>query len=152
MNCSANVADDLASVLFTLEEGSLSTAAVTALITGEVARWALSRGWSVRSEARVRLPADSLPRAVRERTGFIDLIVGRGGGQPDLAIEIDSTDKEWSLAKLRHAAEAGMQAIWIRWGDEAWAGMHEDVDVIQLPARRRSASRARRTSQLTIWA
>ena len=26
-----------------------------------------------------------------------------------------------------------MRAIWVRWGDEEWAGVYDDVDVIQLP-------------------
>lgn len=134
--------DDLAAVLFALDEGGLSTAAVTARITRVVTDWALTKGWSVRREARV---------IVDDRLGFVDLVVGRAGLAPDLAIEIDSTDKSWSVHKLRHAAAAGMRAVWIRWGDEEWAGVYHDVDVIQLPARRRSAPRPRHIGQLTLW-
>jgi hypothetical protein len=85
------------------------------------------------------------------RLGFVDVIVKRGSRQPDLAIEIDSTHKPWSVDKLRHAVAAGMEGIWIRWGDDEWAGAFDDVDVIQLPVARRSRSRARQLSQLELW-
>ena len=142
MNGPDDAVDDLAAVLFALDEGALSTAAVTARITSIVTDWALAKGWTVRREARV---------SVDDRPGFVDVVVGRGASGPHLAIEIDSTDKAWSVEKLRHAAAAGMHAIWIRWGDEEWAGTHADIDVIQLPARRQSASRTRPSSQLTLW-
>ena len=121
---------------------------MTALITRSIVEWAQSQGWSVRTEARVH-PA---PVASADSTiGFLDVVVRRGGGQPDLAIEIDSTDKPWSVIKLRHAAAGGMYAIWVRWGDEAWAGIHDDIDVIQLQTLRRPAARRRSNSQLTVW-
>ena len=148
MSRSDDSIDDLAAVLFALDEGGLSTAAFTARITRTVTDWALARGWTVRREARVGVPDRSEFDA---RLGFVDVIVRRGGHEPDLAIEIDSTNKPWSLAKLRHAVGAGMHAVWIRWGDEEWAGAHNDVDVIQLPARRRTATRPRSTGQLTLW-
>jgi hypothetical protein len=147
MSSSRTVIDELASVLFALDEGSRSTSAVTALITREIARWALAKGWSVQAEARVGVESGSGSSA---RPGFIDVIVRRGGLERDLAIEIDSTDKPWSLAKLRHAAHTGMHAVWIRWGDDVFAGAYDDVDVIQLPVRRRSSPRSR-SSQLTLW-
>jgi hypothetical protein len=83
--------------------------------------------------------------------GYIDLVIRRARPDPDLAIEIDSADKQWSLTKLRYAASAGMHPIWVRWGDEEWAGYYDDVDVIQLPETRRGASRLVGTAQLTFW-
>jgi len=80
----------------------------------------------------------------------MDVIVRRGTGQPDLAIEIDSADKPWSVVKLQHAAAAGMEAIWVRWGDDRWAGVYDEVDVIQLPLIRRPARRHSR-AQVAIW-
>jgi hypothetical protein len=140
--------DDLAGTLFGLDLEGLSTGATTAAITHAILRWALARGWPVRTEARVgpRLGSTTDPRR-----GYIDAIVRRGGGRPDLAIEIDSTDKHWSLVKLHHAAEAGMDALWIRWGDDDWAGAYDGVDVIQLPALRRQARRAREASVIRLW-
>jgi hypothetical protein len=135
------VADELANVLFDLDEASLTTRAMTARITRTVVEWALANGWAPRTEARVDA----------EQLGFVDVIVRTQDGAPDLAIEIDSTDKPWSVAKLRHAVAAGMDAIWVRWGDEAWAGVYDEVDVIQLPALRRSARRHEQHDQLTFW-
>ena len=140
--------DDLASVLFGLETSTLTTSAVTARITRAVVEWAAARGWAVRGEARVGVAASEGESA---QLGFVDVIVHRGPAQPDLAIEIDSTHKPWSVVKLRHAIAAGMHAIWIRWGDDAWAGAFEDVDVIQLPVARRHASRAGKELQLSLW-
>jgi hypothetical protein len=85
------------------------------------------------------------------RLGYVDVVVQRGPALPDLAIEIDSTPKPWSVDKLRHAVAAGMHAIWIRWGDDEWAGTFDDVDVIQLPLARRAASRERVGGQLLLW-
>lgn len=136
--------DDLARALFRLETSTLTTSAVTARITRVVVDWAAARGWATRTEARVGVGEET-------RLGFVDVIVLRGRTAPDMAIEIDSTDKPWSVDKLRHAAAAGMYPIWIRWGDDEWAGTFDDVDVIQLPLRRRVQSRAAIGEQAVLW-
>ncbi len=140
--------DELAEMLFGLELEGLSTRATTTEITRAIIRWSLARGWPVRTEARVGLLARS---AADPRLGYIDAIVRRGNGQPDLAIEIDSTDKQWSVDKLLHAAVAGMDAVWVRWGDDIWAGSYEGVHVIQLPARRRHERGAAAGREITLW-
>lgn len=140
--------DDLAGVLFGLDTSTLTTGAVTARITRAILEWAAERGWAARGEARVGVAPQVGERA---QLGFVDVIVRRSPAEPDLAIEIDSTDKQWSVTKLRHAAAAGMHAIWIRWGDDAWAGAYEDIDVIQLPVARRPASRATAERQMSLW-
>ena len=139
--------DELATRLFRLDLQSLATREVTARITGEIVAWAMGRGWSPRTEARV-LAGDVAERA--SRLGYLDVVVRRGPGQTDLAIEIDSFHKPWSLDKLRHAAAGGMDGIWIRWGDDEWAGVYEDVDVIQLYTYRVTASRSTRVGQLEL--
>ncbi len=138
--------DELARRLFALRAGPRSTSAITAHITREIIRWSLERSWTPRTEARVK----AFDGASAERLGFVDVIVRRERPLPDLAIEIDSTDKLWSVAKLRHAAAAGMRAIWIRWGDDEWAGVHDDIDVIQLPLWRRVRQGSRHT-QPGFW-
>ncbi|HUR15644.1 MAG TPA: hypothetical protein VMZ33_00030 [Candidatus Limnocylindrales bacterium] len=141
------VVDELATVLFALDTGRRSTAGVTSQITAEIVRWAVTRGWSARTEARVHAPdADHGD----QRLGFLDVIVRRGNLLPDLAIEIDSTDKPWSVTKLRHAAQAGMVAIWVRWGDDDWAGIFDEIDVIQLPLIRRTGHRGT-SNQPCFW-
>ena len=143
---SAKVSDELATVLFALDTASLTTSAVTARITRTIVAWAVAHGWSVRNEARVDVAA----RTGRQR-GYMDIVIRRDGQAQDIAIEIDSAAKPWSLDKLRHAASAGMHAIWIRWGDEIWAGAYDDVDVIQLPQTRKPGSRAGTNLQQPLW-
>ncbi|HYI22520.1 MAG TPA: hypothetical protein VEX62_07775 [Candidatus Limnocylindrales bacterium] len=142
------VADELAAYLFELDPRSLTTGATTTHITRAVLAWAVEKGWLARTEARVVAP-NGMDGA--SAIGFVDVVIRRGHSLADVVIEIDSTDKQWSLAKLRHAAAAGMHAIWIRWGEETWAGAYEDVDVIQLPVARRAAPRAGTLGQLTLW-
>ncbi len=143
-----DVVDDLATVLFTLADVPLTTGQMTARITTAIVQWAVQRGWSARTEARVRAMSEA---RLDPALGFMDVVVRRGGSEPDLAIEIDSADKPWSVDKLRHAAAGGMRAIWIRWGDDAWAGIYDDVDVIQLPILRRPQTRRRPDAQLSLW-
>ena len=142
------VVDDLATSLFALEPGARSTAAMTRRITRAIVDWALARGWYPRTEARVDV---AIAGMVQAPLGFVDVIVRRSGDQPDLAIEIDSTDKPWSVAKLRHAAAAGMLAIWVRWGDDEWAGIYDDVDVIQLRHSRHAYKPVSGDPQVSLW-
>ncbi len=142
------IADELAAYLFGLDPRPLTTGATTTHITRAVLGWAVDKGWLARTEARVVAPNEM---GGASAIGFVDVVIRRGGSLADVVIEIDSTDKQWSLAKLRHAAAAGMYAIWIRWGEETWAGAYDDVDVIQLPVSRRTAPRAGSVGQLTLW-
>ena len=135
----------LASELFRVEFERLSTARMTKAITRVIVRWARAQAWIVRTEARVEVGGTK-----PGQLGFVDVLVSRGGGAHDVAIEIDSTDKPWSVVKLQHAAEAGMHAVWIRWGDDEWAGIYDDVDVIQLRLPRRTRIRPV-DQQLTMW-
>ena len=140
--------DELATRLFDLTLGSrLSTAAVTREITRAIVRWARDSGCMVRTEARVEVGGSG-----ERQLGFVDVLVCRGGLQPDVAIEIDSTDKPWSVVKLQHAVRAGMHAIWVRWGDDEWAGIYDGVDVIQLRLQRHVEHRAGvPASQMALW-
>jgi hypothetical protein len=140
--------DSLARLLFEIDTGRLSTAAVTAAITRAIVGWAHGQGWHARTEARVEVPT-AHGNASRQ-LGFVDVLVSRGPPHQHVAIEIDSTDKPWSVAKLQHVAAAGMHAIWVRWGDDEWAGVYDDIDVIQLRLIRR-AQHAPRDNQATLW-
>lgn len=138
-------ANNLATALFALEPRSASTSQMTRFITDAVINWAIANGWTPRVEARV----EALTTLGSPRLGYLDVIVRRAG-LPDLAIEIDSGDKPWSVDKLQHAAAAGMHAIWIRWGDEQWAGLYDNVDVIQLWLTRRPQHKGS-ADQIAIW-
>ena len=140
--------DEVATLLFRLDAGSLTTSFVTARITQAIAEWALSRGWWVGTEARVDVRGS---HAGASRPGYIDVVIRRAGLARDVAIEIDSADKPWSVAKLRHAAAAGMHAIWIRWGDDEWAGIYDGIHVIQLRIARLAGRRPGHQGQLALW-
>src|SRR5689334_2534870 len=122
MERDAEFTDLLATELFALDLGQLTTAVVTATITRAIVRMARARGWQARTEARVEVPL-SYTRGFAEQLGFVDVLISRGRPFRDVAIEIDSTDKAWSAVKLQHVAAAGMHAIWVRWGDDFWAGV-----------------------------
>jgi len=143
----ADFTDELATHLFAVDLRDLSTSAVTRAITCAIVRLGHDRGWQVRTEARVEV---QLAVGAAEQLGFVDVLISRGGESPHVAIEIDSTDKAWSVVKLQHAAAAGMHAVWVRWGDDAWAGVYDDIDVIQIPTLRKAETRPAR-SQLTVW-
>jgi hypothetical protein len=142
------VVDDLATLVFGLDGGRLTTGRTTRHITQAIGRWAVARGWSVRTEAPVAVGDAQLGAT---QAGFVDVVIRRGGSAPDIAIEIDSADKPWSVVKLQHAAAAGMRAVWIRWGDDEWAGVYEDVDVIQLRLSRAPERRTSQRGQLSFW-
>jgi hypothetical protein len=138
--------DELARTLFDYDPGPRSTREVTADLTRAIIGWALRHGWSARTEARIEVP----DRLVAARLGYVDVVVDPGQGRPCIAIEIDSTDKPWSMEKLRYAVTAGMTAVWVRWGDREWARPDPDIDVIQLAAARQPARRPGET-QLGLW-
>ena len=144
---SSSTIDELAALVFSVDTARLSARAITARVTSAIASWAVAKGWSARTEARVEL------RAVDGRLqdyGFIDLIVHRGSGEPDLAIEIDQTDKPWSVAKLQYAMALGMEAIWIRWSGSDWTDV-QGVHVIHLPEVEKKPTPRRAPAQLSFW-
>src|SRR3954452_15985902 len=141
--------DALAGVLYELDTGRLATAQITSVITRRIVRWAHESGWPCRTEGRFDVDGGIAARD-RQRLGFVDVLVHRGAPHADVAIEIDSADKPWSVVKLQHAAAAGMHAIWVRWGDDACAGIYDEVDVIQLPMLRPAQTPAT-SYQLSLW-
>lgn len=140
------VVHELAALLYTLDQRERTTAEMTAYITATIVRWAMFAGWVCRTEARVRFGHDGRGRA---RIGYVDILVSRTNSA-DLAIEIDSTQKPWSMEKLRHLADSGLSSIWVRWGDAVWAGADNAVHVIQLSIPRSRRSRRRAADQLAL--
>ena len=144
---SSRTIDELAAVVFALDATRLSARAISARLTTAIASWALAKGWSLRTEARIELrTADGR----LQDYGFVDVIVRRGSGEPDLAIEIDQTDKPWSVAKLQYAMAMGMQAVWIRWSGADWTDV-EGVHVIHLPEVEKEPAPRRAPAQLAFW-
>lgn len=143
----AKVVDELARIAFSVDTSGMSAKAITALLTREIVTWALSKGWSVKTEARVE--PSRVPRR-RTEYGYIDVVVRPGEGLPDLAIEIDQTDKPWSIAKLQYAMALGMEAVWIRWSGADWIDV-EGIHVIHLPETDRRLLQRTAPAQLRLW-
>lgn len=139
--------DELAALVFSLDTSRLSARAITARVTSAIAAWAVGRGWTARTEARVELRA--VDGSLRDY-GFIDLLVHREPGVPGLAIEIDQTDKPWSVAKLRYVMALGMEAVWIRWSGPDWTDV-DGVHVIHLPEVEKKPAPRRTPAQLSLW-
>jgi len=82
--------------------------------------------------------------------GYLDLIVHRGQGEVDIAVEIDQTDKPWSVAKLQYAMALGMEAVWIRWSGSDWTDV-DGVHVIHLPEVEKKPAPRLAPAQLSLW-
>jgi len=67
-------------------------------------------------------------------------VFGRFDDGSTLAIEIDRAYKAWSLAKLRHAAQTGSSALWLRWDGTPPPYRHGEVQVLDLTMARSFAT------------
>ena len=104
----ASLADRLAALSFldrTADE-------VTGLLVESVTAWAREQGWRVYPGARSVLP---LPPPYEHRFSTLDVACARPAGAP-IVIEVDATDRQRTVDKLRAEAAAGRIAIWVRWG------------------------------------
>ena len=81
----------------------------TELITLSIESFARGRGLAYEKEAFL-----GLNRKTGERKGLIDMVIKSTEGI-GYAIEIDSSNKKWSLEKLLHAHSVGYVPIWVRW-------------------------------------
>ena len=85
---------------------------ITAEVTKQTTKWAQSQGWSVQLEVLSRA-IRTLPNGNKYR-GYLDMVCSRPG-RPPIAIEIDRSNKNWSVEKLTGEVEAGSIALWVRW-------------------------------------
>tara|TARA_Y100000766_G_scaffold173834_1_gene149271 strand:- start:439 stop:870 length:432 start_codon:yes stop_codon:yes gene_type:complete len=74
----------------------------------------------------------------RRRGAIADVYINRDSLEPGmslrpLVIEIDSSNKKWSLRKLEKCSEKGWDCLWIRWGPNAPIPTPEDVMCIYIP-------------------
>ncbi|MGI5150892.1 hypothetical protein ACQEVC_31795 [Plantactinospora sp. CA-294935] len=86
---------------------------VTVLLIDSVAAWAMAQGWRVYRRAASVMP---LPPPYEHRHSIVDVGCARPDGAP-VVVEVDHSDRQRSVDKLRLEAAAGRIAIWLRWGD-----------------------------------
>jgi hypothetical protein len=96
-----------------VEFADLNGPQVTTLIRDLVAVWAQSYGFI--SDTEKRSLATRTKHTGHRWPGFLNVIGTHPSGLR-LAIEIDRTNKAWSIEKLAAEAHQGAVAIWVKWG------------------------------------
>jgi hypothetical protein len=123
--------------LLTLDLSGLSSQQVTIDISAEVNRvlFGLAMGKVVRElSPGVKLQP---PSAAAPRNGFVDFAIVRGA-EVVLVVEIDRSDKRFSLTKLEYFLNRGSQAIWIRWGRATQLDVPVGIELIEIPVKKRT--------------
>jgi hypothetical protein len=71
-----------------------------------------------------------------DRRGFIECVcyAGPKSAEELTAIEVDATNKQWSLEKLLVMKQRGFTPVWIRWNAVTTIPIPEDVFCINLTA------------------
>lgn len=101
---------------------------VTSLISDRVVEWAQVRGFRTRREV-LAVPTK---RRMYGRNGYLDVTCIHNSGQR-IAVEIDFSNKVWSIEKLAAEADRGRLAIWVKWGTPTWLSLiPEKIGVIEL--------------------
>ena len=97
----------------------------TRFLTARVIDFARMYGFSYQTEISL-----GLKRPTSDRRGYLDFVLEKDNER--FAIEVDSSNKRWSLQKLRHARSLGYGPIWIRWCVPIRIAVPEDVYMIDL--------------------
>ena len=93
----------------------------TRLITDTIVRTCRENNIFYEREVRIGLWREKKTK----RQGIIDFLIKDEGVQ--FALEIDSTNKKWSLEKLQFIAAQGHQAIWVRWKSQIKLNIPPDI-------------------------
>lgn len=72
-----------------------------------------------------------MTRKTNDYRGLIDIIIIKPDGTR-YAIEIDSSNKKWSLEKLIHAYNIGYVPVWIRWHTKIKIEIPSYINLINL--------------------
>jgi len=97
----------------------------TRFLTARVIDFAQMHRFSYQTEISL-----GLKRPTSDRCGYLDFVLEKDNER--FAIEVDSSNKKWSLQKLLHAHSLGYRPIWIRWCVPIRIGVPEDVYLIDL--------------------
>ncbi|MDQ7909479.1 hypothetical protein RB614_33645 [Phytohabitans sp. ZYX-F-186] len=137
------VAASLAEWVAGLTFADLDADEVTALLVDAVVAWAEGQGWRAYRRAPSVMP---LPPPYAHRHSWIDVGCARPEGPP-IAVELDRTDRQRTVDKLRAEAEAGRVAIWLRWGAGPFAAPPAPVHLVTCPVTVRRGAAHRYTRQ-----
>jgi len=102
----------------------------TKLITAHIEKFANENHFKLELEVFI-----GLRRKTNDYRGLVDIIITR----PDntkYAIEIDSSNKKWSLEKLIYANSIGYIPIWIRWRTKIKIETPSNINLIDLTKRK----------------
>ena len=97
----------------------------TRFLTARVIEFSQTYGFSYQTEVSF-----GLTRPTSDRRGYLDFVLEKDNER--FAIEVDSSNKRWSLQKLLHAHSLGYGPIWIRWCVPIRIAVPEDVYMIDL--------------------
>lgn len=101
----------------------------TLLIVLSIDSFAHSQGFEYEKEVFL-----GLTRKTNNHKGYIDIIIKSPDGIK-YAIEIDSSNKKWSLEKLLHAHSIGYVPIWVRWRVKININIPAIINLIDLTER-----------------
>lgn len=147
--------------LQTLDLSGLSTRQTTALLTSNIAAILRDlRAGGVHFEYPCPNPIVS-PTNGKPRQGYLDLALV-DNGRITIAIEIDRSNKRFSLAKLEAMHSMGALCIWVRWKTLTVLPVIDGIHVISLTGdtvstRNRGTatasipSRANADNEVTVW-
>ena len=144
-----------------LDFSGLSTRQTTAILTTKVA--AILRDLHT-GEVRLEHPCPNpivSPTTGKLRQGYLDLALIENG-RIAVAIEIDRSNKRFSLAKLEAMKSIGALCIWVRWKTLPVLSTNDGIHVISLAGDRASArnrktgpgfisSRSIADDEVTVW-
>jgi len=103
----------------------------TELITSSIENFANEQRFEYDKEVFL-----GLRRKTDGRKGLVDIIIKSSDGRR-YAIEIDSSNKKWSLEKLLYAHRTGYMPIWVRWCNEININIPAVINLIDLTNKQR---------------
>jgi hypothetical protein len=103
----------------------------TDVLTSSIENFARGRGLACEREVFL-----GLKRKTSGYKGLIDMIIKSPDGI-GYAIEIDSSNKKWSLEKLLHAYKKGYVPIWVRWCTKINIKIPSVINLIDLTNKQR---------------
>jgi hypothetical protein len=105
---------------------------VTATIIDEIAGWAAEQGWRVYRRAPSVVP---LPPPMQRQFSVLDVACARPDGPP-VGVEVDHSDRQRTVDKLRAEAAAGRLPIWVRWGPGGFTAPGPPVHLVTVEVTR----------------